>query len=205
MTTKSGTASVGYKQAARAFHAVRFANDNGRPLNLFVTIDFSSLGINPDDAAEFFREIWARVTRWYAYQRDQKGRRFGTFDAYAVHEHPATGPRHVHWVLRAPEGAEAEIERVIRDRIGKLTKLDCLGKAVDVRPVYATGTLAKYTLKGIAPAYADHFHMTAENQGFISGRRLTISRSIGHAARQKAGWVRARRPRHPHPDAANSI
>ena len=195
MATKAGTVSVGHKQVARAFHAVRFANDNGHPLNLFVTIDFSSLGVDPENAASFFQEIWARVTRWYAYQRDTKGRRFGTFDAYAVHEHPAAGPRHVHWVLRAPEGTEAEIERVIRDRICKLTKLDCLGRAVDVRPVYAPGTLAKYTLKGVAPAYADHFHMTAEDQGFITGRRLTISRSIGYAARQKAGWVRKKKSR----------
>lgn len=202
MTTKPGTFSVGYKQAARTFHAVRFANDNGRRLNLLITIDFSSLGIDADQATAFFRSIWTRFTRWYADQRTRKGRPFGPFDAYAVHEHPENGPRHVHWVLRAPEGTEAEIERVIRNRIGKLTGLDCLGTAIDVRPVYAPGQLAKYTLKGIAPAYAGHFYMTAHDQGFITGRRLTISRSIGHAARQRAGWVRKRRSHHP--DVANS-
>ena|SRR5690606_24828653 len=193
MATKSGTVSIGAKQAARTFHAVRFANDNGRTLNLFVTIDFTSLGIDPNDASATFRQVWARFSRWYADQRDRKGRPFGRFDAYAVHEHPTHGPRHVHWVMRAPEGTEDEIERVIRNRLEKLTGLACLGSAIDFRPVYSAGQLAKYTLKGIAPAYARHFHMTAEDQGFVTGRRITISRSIGYAARQRAGWVRKRK------------
>lgn len=195
MATKQVTSSIGPKQASRAFHAVRFANDNSRTLNLFVTIDFSSLGIEPDDATRMFQTVWARYSRWYAYQRTDKNRPFGAFDAYAVHEHPPNGPRHTHWVMRAPEGTEAEIERVIRNRIEKLTGLSCLGHAVDFRKVYSPGQLAKYTLKGINPAYADHFHMTSEDQGFVTGRRMTISRSIGYAARQKAGWVRKRRMR----------
>ena len=189
MTTKPTTASIGAKQAARAFHAVRFANDNGSPLNLMVTIDFSSLGIDAEEAGALFREVWARFSRWYGYQRS-KGREFGTFDAYAVHEHPEGRRRHVHWVMRAPEGTRVEIERVIRNRLEKLTGLDCLGDAVHFKDVGAAGTLAKYTLKGIPPAYAAHFHMRAEPQGEIVGRRLTISRSIGYAARQRAGWTR---------------
>lgn len=76
MTTKWGTASIGPKQAARAFHAVRFANDNGLSLNLMVTIDFTSLGIDNEKAGGFFRDTWARFSRWYAYQRG-KGRAFG--------------------------------------------------------------------------------------------------------------------------------
>jgi hypothetical protein len=192
MTTKPGTFSIGPKQAARTFHAVRFANDNGRALNLLVTIDFSSLGIAPDDAAELFRKVWQKFTRWYAYQRDRKGRQFGRFDAYAVHEHPQQGPRHVHWVMRAPEGARPEIEHAIRTRLEKLTGYACLGRAIHFQEVGAAGQLAKYTLKGVHPAYAEHFHMQAKPQGFISGRRITISRSIGYAARKNAGWERRR-------------
>lgn len=192
VATKCSTAGIGPKQAARAFHAVRFANDNGLPLNLLVTIDFTSLGINDDRACAFFQDVWARFTRWYAYQR-KKGRAFGSFDAYAVHEHPDSGPRHVHWVMRVPEGARAEVERVIRKRLEKLTKLACLGRAVDFTEVKKPGGVAKYTLKGIQPHYAAHFYMQASDQGMIQGRRITISRSIGFAARKRAGWVRVRR------------
>ena len=173
---------------------MRFANDNGRPLNLMVTIDFSSLGIVVDEAAAFFRDTWARVSRWYAYQR-KKGCAFGPFDAYAVHEHPDDGPRHVHWVMRAPAGAREEIERVIRARLEKMTGLACLGRAVHFLDIAKPGGVAKYTLKGVHPAFAAHFHMRAEDQGEITGRRITVSRSIGYAARQREGWKRKKKVR----------
>lgn len=189
MTTKRGTGVIGPKQTARAFHAVRFANDNGRSLNLLVTIDFSTLGIDDDAAAAVFRDIWGRVGRWWAYQR-KKGRSFGPFDCYAVHEHPTGGPRHVHWFVRAPGGGRAELERVVRARVEKVTRLACLGRAIHFLDVKKPGGIAKYTLKGVHPAFAKHFHMEASDQGFIYGRRLTISRSIGAASRERAGWTR---------------
>jgi hypothetical protein len=184
-----GTHAIGPKQAARAFHAVRFANDNGRSLNLLVTIDFSTLAIDDDAATALFRDIWARVGRWWAYQR-KKGRSFGPFDCYAVHEHPKGGPRHVHWFVRAPDGGRSEFERVVRARVEKATGLACLGRAIHFLEVERPGGVAKYTLKGVHPAFAAHFHMEASDQGFIPGRRLSISRSIGAAARARAGWTR---------------
>lgn len=193
MATKWGTSSIGPKQAARAFHAVRFANDNGRPLNLLITIDFSSLGIAPEEAGPFFQKLWQRVGRWWAYQRKAKARPFGPLDCYATHEHPDEGPRHVHWFVRAPEGGRTELEGVVRQRLEKLSGLACLGRAVHFLDVEKPGGVAKYTLKGIHPAFASHFFMDASDQGFIHGRRLAISRSIGASARQKAGWKRTRR------------
>lgn len=194
MATKWGTRGIGPRQAARAFHAVRFANDNGRALNLLITVDFTSLGIETEEAGRFFQRLWQRVGRWWAYQRG-KGRPFGPFDCYAVHEHPEQGPRHVHWFVRAPDGARAELERIVRNRLEKMTGLACLGRALHFRDVEKPGGVAKYTLKGIQPAYAEHFHMKASDQGFIHGRRLAISRSIGVAARMNAGWKRTRRPK----------
>lgn len=195
MATNWGSRHIGPKQAARAFHAVRFANDNGRPLNLLITIDLTSLGISPEDAGAYFQKLWQRVGRWWAYQRKAKNRPFGPFDCYAVHEHPDQGPRHVHWFVRAPEGGRAELERIVRSRLEKLTGLACLGRAIHFLDATKPGGVAKYTIKGINPAYADHFHMEASDQGFIHGRRLAISRSIGATARKDAGWTRSRRPR----------
>jgi hypothetical protein len=43
-------------------------------MNLLITINFSDLGICPDDANVMFRDIWARFTRSYAYRTDKKGR-----------------------------------------------------------------------------------------------------------------------------------
>lgn len=191
MTTKHGTRSIGPKQAARAFHAARFANDNGRALNLLVTIDFTTLGIDPDHANRFFQRLWSRVARWWAYRRTSDPA-LGAFDCYAVHEHPANGPRHVHWFIYVPPGYRAALEAAIIKRVQKLSELDCLGRAVHFLSVTKAGGVTKYTLKGVDPAYAAHFHMRASDQGFISGRRLAISRSIGAAARERAGWKRKR-------------
>jgi hypothetical protein len=193
MATKCGAYSIGPKQVARAFHAVRFATETGRALNLLITIDFSSLGVPPDAAGAVFRNLWARVGRWWAYQRKDKKRPLGPFDCYAVHEHPTGGPRHVHWFVRAPAEIRDELERAVRSRLGKLTGFACLGRALHFMHAPKPGGVAKYTLKGVHPAFADHFHMTASDQGFIHGRRLAISRSIGASARQKAGWTRKRR------------
>lgn len=194
MATKLGTRAIGPKQAARAFHAVRFANDNGRALNLLISINFDLLGIEPDRATAFFQKLWSRVGRWWLNQR-KKDRPFGPFDYYVVHEHPKGGARNVHVFVRAPEDAREALEKVVRNRLQKLTKLDCLGRAIHFMGVEKAGGVAKYTLKGIDLAFASHFHMEAKDQGFIPGRRIAISRSIGHAARVKAGWVRKRRPR----------
>lgn len=195
MTTKKGSSSIGPKQATRVLHAVRYATSVGRPLNLLVTIDTSTLGIKDQDAGKFIREIWARLTRWWTYQRGKKGRALGDFAAVVVHENPDTGPRHAHWLMHVPEEAREEVERVIRNRIEKLTSLACLGRAVHFNhDVNAPGTLAKYMVKGVDPQYADHFHMEAVDQGVIHGRRMTVSRSIGYTARERAGWKR-KRPR----------
>lgn len=194
MATKRGSSAIGPKQTARAFHAVRFANDNASALNLLVTINFTMLGINPDDATGVFQDIWSRVSRWWAYQRS-KGRRVGTFDCYAVHEHPEQRSRHVHWFIRAPGEARAEVERVIRSRVEKVTGYACLGRAIHFLDVAHPGGVVKYTLKGVDPAFADHFHVDASDQGVIVGRRIAVSRSIGYAARQRAGWRRTKRPR----------
>ena len=194
VTTKGETHSIGPKQAARAFHAVRFANDNGRSLNLLVTVDFTTLGIDPDNALRLFQQLWARVSRWWAYRRRQDPT-LGTFDCYAVHEHPNSGPRHVHWFLYVPRPYRAALEKTIIRRMEKLCGFDCMGRAVHFLDVAKPGGVAKYTLKGVDPAYASHFHMDASDQGVITGRRLAISRSIGAAARERVGWKRKRRPK----------
>lgn len=193
MATKRTSRSIGPKQASRGFHAVRFSTSRKRPLNLLITIDATTLGIPEKDAGVFLREVWARVSRWWAYQRDVKNRPLGSFDAFMVHENPNQGPRHAHWFIHAPGEARSDIEKIICSRIAKMRGLDDLDRTVHFRDVNSPGGVAKYMLKGIDPAYADHFFTEAHNQGEITGRRMTISRSIGFSAREKAGWKRKTR------------
>lgn len=189
MATKWGRGSIGPKQAARGFHAVRYATARDRQLNLLTTIDLTTLGIDNTKAGPIFRSLWQRTGRWWAYER-AKGRPLGSFDAMAVHENPPGGPRHVHWLMHVPAKAAADLQRIISKRLCKLTGMDCLGKALHFLPVRKPGGMAKYMLKGVHPAFAAHFHMESVDQGQIVGRRMTVSRSIGATARRNAGWRR---------------
>ncbi len=191
VATKTTTWTIGPKQAARAFHAVRFATDIGRPLNFAITVDTSTLGIPEEDAGAFLQVVWARVTRWWAYQRHAKGRKLGPFDAFLIHENPDEGPRHAHWFIRVPKSARGEVEKLIVSRIEKLTGLDDLGDAVHFLDVHTPGDFAKYMNKGLDPHYGPHFYVNTSDQGEIIGRRMTISHSIGYTARKNEGWTPA--------------
>ncbi len=190
MATKYSTAAVGRHQAEGIFHAVRFANDNGRALNLLVTIDLTQLGFSEQEAGDRFRAIWKSTARWWNYERS-KGRQIGSFDAYAVHENPRD-IRHVHWLMHVPRCLWDDLPGAIQKRVCKAARLDCLGDALHFLPVTRPGGVTKYALKGVDPFYAPYFHMDAVPQGVVSGRRISVSRSIGRAARQRVGWVRKR-------------
>lgn len=188
-----GTWQIGRNQAERVLHAVRYATDRGRPLNAHVALNFHRLGIEEDAATKIFRVLRAKFARSWRY-RDSIGAGLGTLDDIHVHENPF-GKRNVHWALHIPDErwtwATDLIDRILR----KMLRLDDLGDALLIEPAHGPGGLAKYLLKGVEPAYAHYFHISnPAPQGFISGRgRTGASRSIGKAARDKAGWKRKRR------------
>ena len=168
--TKYQTAQIGRKQATNIFHAIRYANDNQRPLNVMVTINLTDLGLSALEAGDFFREARARVARWWVYQR-VKNRPFGSFDDVAAHAHPPQGRRHVHWLLHVPNGIRYEVEAVIENRLKKMLNLDCLGNAIEIKDVGNSGTLGKYILRGTDPLYAEYFHMWTADEGVGGLRR----------------------------------
>ena len=196
MPTKKPTRYINRKQAARGFHAVRFAGEMDRPMNLFITINLTRLGIDRLEAVKFFQNLWGRVSRWYSYQRN-RDRPFGAFAAVAVHECPLGGPHHVHWVMHVPEdSSDSEILDVIYNRLRKLTGLAYVEGAVHLRDVPTPGSLAKYLMKGMDPNHAANYFVRFVDQGLVFGRRTTVSRAIGPAARKREGWVQKKSSRY---------
>lgn len=197
MTTKQesgvGTWQIGRNQAERILHAVRYATERGRPINAHVSLNFHRLGIAEDAAVGVFRNLRARFARSWRY-RDRTGASLGTLDDVHVHENPL-GKRNVHWALHIPKGRWHWAKNLIEHLLLKVLGVDDVGDALVIEPAHGPGGLAKYLLKGVEPAYAQYFHISAPSpQGFISGRgRTGASRSIGKAARDKAGWKRKRR------------
>ena len=99
-------------------------------------------------------------------------------------------------MVRVPPALLPEFEQLVAKFLRKVVDGKEPGRALLVRPVGAPGTLAKYLLKGIDPAYGAHLHIRHEDQGFVGGRgRTSVSRALSRAARKREGWVRTRRPR----------
>lgn len=193
MATKVGTLSIGRRAAENLLHGVRFAKSIGQPLNTHVTVSFTVLGIDDDQAGALFQDLQSRVVRWWAYQRS-KGRVTGQLLGVHSHANPA-GSRHVHWLTAVPSEIAAEFEAVVADRLRKVTGRIDLRDALDVGPVSGPGGLAKYILRGIDPDYAAYLSIEPANEGRVTGRRTGTSRGLGKATRKRAGWVRKRRPR----------
>lgn len=192
MLTKYGAGTtyyIGPKAASNVFHAARFATERGEPLNTMITIDFDAIGVDDDQAGYVFKEVRARVTRWHSYQR-KKGVPMGRLPSIHAHANPA-GRRHVHWVVHVAPAIAPTFSTVVADRLCKIIgQVELVPEAVKITSVYAPGGLTKYILKGINPAYADHFHMKAANEGVVFGRRTGVSRAISKAARLADGWKR---------------
>lgn len=195
MATKSGTLHVGRKAAQNALHAVRFVAETGRPMNTHVTVSFTALRIEDEEAGPLFRHLQGLVGRWWRDQRTRKGRNIGPLQGFHCHSNPA-GSRHVHWCLRVPPEIEAGFRATVTDRLQKLTSRIELGDGLHFGAVTTPGTLAKYILRGIEPEYAAHYMIEPANEGLVRGcRRSGVSRAASKAARQAAGWVRKRRLR----------
>ena len=181
--------SIGRRAAENALHAVRFANDNGTPINALITISFIALGIHDDEAGQAFRQLQISLGRWWRYQRSQKGREIGPPIGVYAHANPA-GSRHVHWLMHLPGEIESDFIAAVTKRLCKISGLDDIGDALHVQPVTRPGGAAKYAFRGIDPAYAEYLHIEAANEGQVSCRRTGTSRAIGLAARRQAGWNR---------------
>ena len=191
--TKYGTSTIGRRAAENALHAIRYADALDRAPNLFITINFHSIGIDDESAAAVFQDLKARLSRWWRYQRT-KGLVSGALVGVHSHANPA-GSRHAHWMVHVPPEVAAPFQVKVEKLLLKIARVADLRDGLDVRPVYAPGSLAKYILRGIDPMYAGYLHIRPANEGIVTCRRTGVSRAIGKLARQQAGWRRVSRGR----------
>jgi len=84
----------------------------------------------------------------------------------------------------------ADFHASLLKRLLKMTKLDDVGSALDIKTAGAPGQLAKYILRGIEPASGPYLHIVPEDEGIVTCRRTGTSRCIGKTARKAANWNR---------------
>ncbi len=184
----NGTLHIPRRSAEAVFHAVRYATDIGRPLNIHVTISFIALSIDDDAVPRFFAIMRERVGRWWRYQ-NAKGRGLGPITWVHCHANPA-GSRHVDWLIHVPSEAQKDFAKSLIKCLQKLARRKDIGDGLHIQPIATPGSVAKYILRGVDPAYAEYFHLRSANEGLVMGRRTGASRSVGHTARRSAGWTR---------------
>lgn len=175
-------------------HGFDFAAYLGRPLNIYITINFDDE--SSDHSGAIFRAIRHKFRDWLN-RRTKKlyGAALSPMYVY-THENP-DGHAHCNWVLHVPPELQAEFDTKREKWIARAHKnvrhYDVKAKPVD--PTTAK-SLAKYIIKGIDARFVAylHLHAYAAPQGRVWGRRAGTSEAIGRAARKAAGF-KAKRDR----------
>lgn len=193
----SRTSFIKRKAAASLLHSVRTAEAIDRPFNTFVTVSLWQLGLGPDDASKFFRDMRERhFLRWSAYTpRGTTGPRNGPPTYSWVIEAPHNLV-HVHWMLHVQPGQERAFAAVLRRWIGRRMKIGQVPEGViEIARIDNAEGLKLYFAKGLDPQLARLWRIRPVESGLVYGRRAGTSRNLGPAEWQprKAAYQRARR------------
>lgn len=193
----STAAFIKRKAAASLLHSVRTAEAIGRPFNTFVTVSVWQLGLGPEDASHFFREVRERhFHRWSSYvPRGGTTPRNGPPTYAWVIEAPRA-LAHFHWMLHVRLGQERAFSAALRRWIGRRMKISAVAEGVikTVRIDNAEG-LKLYFAKGMDPHLARLWRIRPVESGLVHGRRAGTSRNLGPAEWQprKAAYKRSHR------------
>lgn len=178
---------IGRKPAANIWHAFNFAAEIGRPLTLFVTLNFSLTDCPPEVATFKFRQIVETFTRWW--RRPPRRSSIGSPGAFAYvwTAEAGGGQTGIHWVLHMPASRRADFADRLRQWLETYAGNVQPG-AIDIRDADRPTGLRRYMLKGADPAYAAFCDIDFEDQGVVHGKRSGVSRSLQRAAREKASY-----------------
>lgn len=193
----SPTSFIKRKAAASLLHSVRTAEAIGRPFNTFVTVSLWHLGLGPEDASRFFRDVRERhFQRWSGYRpRGSLTSRNGPPTYAWVIEAPRD-LAHVHWMLHIDPDQERAFAAVLERWIIRRTKITTVPEGtIKIDPIKNAEGLKLYLAKGIDPHLARLWRIRPVESGLVYGRRVGTSRNLGPAEWQprKAEYKRSRR------------
>lgn len=181
--------SISLNSADNAIQAVGYADQIGRPLNRFVTIDWQlaqCLGRFQDVQGKFFE----RFSKWARY------RNFGVAYVWALENSRDIGI-HSHILIHVPSHHLIDFKRIVPKWIDGDVDQSGATKTFKIQTVkYHSGAdrlnpvkkATKYLLKGISDQARQILTPIEDRgpQGVIVGRRCGTSESIGRTARKAA-------------------
>lgn len=161
-------------------------------LNLSVTIQWNMTKTKHDNFAALRNQ---RFCRWLRTRCKQLGISVSPYYVYAREKN------HVHWLVHVPEMLIEEFTDLVPRWVTSLERKGTGARkraenhepapqgAVLVQPTGNSVAARKYLLKGIRPKDAFRFGIKKPKpQGRVFGRRTGVSRTLGKAARDRAGY-----------------
>lgn len=193
------TLYVGAKAAQTNYYADMHAARIGFRINVRVTINFTLLGVAPQDATFLFKKMRSsRFTKWVSRPRKGCGTAAPPTDYHGFENrrgdevYRQIGPGlphniHTHWSMHIPNKRHndftAELHRWVDEMAGTR---DWPANALKIEDL-TFGQPAKYLNKGAKRDVALRYGATPDKiceQGMIIGRRTGTSRNIGPARRR---------------------
>jgi hypothetical protein len=189
------------KPASNLHHAIRVAASLGLPLNLFVTLNFSEAGCQPENVSLKFSTLRERYfCRWLRDCRRGKPRIPPTF-VWVLEA--KGGCLAAHWLIHIPAVLQSKFTSLLPRWLATIANLASdPSVTIHVRSAPTPKGAGRYMLKGMEPTMAVAYGVRHEPQGIVQGKRSGFSRNLGPAARRRHGY----KPRpfrwYPHSSAA---
>ena len=183
---KRTTQWINRKPAANLHHATRYAERINLPLNTFVTINLTELGIDTTSSSEAFQKvIGERFAPWLRRTADN----ITSVPPTYVWTLEAANENHaVHWVVHIPKNIERHFRQALERWVAELASGAPSPQALKVLPVYNIPRLKGYILKGTEPHYARLIGINPVDQGTVYGKRSGFSRNLGPSVRKRNGY-----------------
>jgi hypothetical protein len=180
------SAHVNKRQGSNFLKAVSFADEMGRPLNTFVTLNLHHTPCPPEAVSAAFERLRDNhFTRWLRHRSKTSRGGFGP-PAYVWCVENASGHTHVHWLVHVPK----PLRRAFEERLPRWVEavagaVHSAANAIHVEPADRPSGLARYMMKGIHPGVAKFYKIDHVAQGRVQGKRCGISESLGPAAQSR--------------------
>lgn len=186
------SAAIKRRPAVNLHHAQRYAEMLGVPMRLFVTINFTLLGIPPAEAVLLFRFILCQ--RFAPWLRRTCLNKTGLAPTYIWVAEAAGGHLAVHWLLHLPPQLLLQFRGKLSAWLTGAGTTDLHSRALNIKRVTNVVGLRRYMLKGTEPLWAKHLGVRHQPQGIVIGKRSGFSKNLGPTARQGGGYQPRRVP-----------
>lgn len=185
---------IGRKQVTNMTPAQRLAEKLGFPLNTLVTINFDHTDCAPEQVGTAFAKLRAYFGRWPGSAAARSGKKTPPTFEWVVENANSLA---AHWLVHIPLGSKRDFKERLPVWLTRATGGITCPSAIDIRPAHHPKGLIKYLKKGVDPAYADHYRVTAIPQGLVHGKRCGFSQNLGPAAcrQQRTYWTQIKQDR----------